>query len=299
MKTVFTSQELPHIWAHKSAPFGKSPSALSFDGPVIRSYQTAMARHIEHKGKAAVILNDTSYSVSTSKHQGRIWSAIPKDWTVFRVTGQERGTDLDFTGQELFDHYIERAAQAEQDSLLPRIKQSTRDAHKGRAAAFLEQAQAVAAFYGLRRKVDSKAVERLAAAKARAERVAQKAQEKRDAAEREKQTQAYEDWKCHTGIIGNYFTPSLFPVAFRIEGEELVSTLGARVPLSAARLAFRFALSKRAKGADWRENGETCTVGNYRLNAINAQGIVAGCHRITWAEIERLAPILSGETVNA
>ncbi len=302
MKTVFTSAELPHIWAHKSAPFGKSPSALSFDGPVIRSYQTTMARHIEHKGKAAVILNDTSYSVTTSGHQHQIRMAIPSDVMLFRVTGQRRGTDLRFTGQELFNHYLECAARAEQDALLPRIKQSTRDGHKGRAAAFLEQAQAVAAFYGLRRKVDSKAVERLAAAKARAERAAQKAQEKRDALERRAQENQYEAWKMGADVLG--FNARLFPVAFRIEsrdsGEaELVSTLGARVPLAAARLAFRFALSKRAKGAYWRENGETCTVGNYRLNAINAQGIVAGCHRITWAEIERLAPILSGETVNA
>jgi len=63
------------------------------------------------------------------------------------------------------------------------------------------------------------------------------------------------------------------------------------VPLQAARVAYRFATSKRAQG--WHENGETCPVGHYRLNAINAQGIVAGCHRIAWSEIERLAPVLA------
>lgn len=297
MKTVFTSHEIAHVWANQSAPYGKSPGAVSFDGPVIRSYATAMARHIEHKGKRAIVLNVASFSRSTGKHQSRIRSAIfGHDLPVFRVDDNTYGTDLRFTGDELFTHYIEQSAKAEARALLPRIKQATRDSHKAQAAAFLEQAKAVAAFYGLRKKVDEKAVQRLATAKAKEE----KRQEalriqreieyrEREAAETEKQRLAYEAWM--RGEDFEYgFHASRFPIAFRVEGEDLVSTLGARVPLQAARLAYRFARSKR--GQEWRENGETCEVGMYRLNAINEHGIVAGCHRITWAEIERLAPVL-------
>lgn len=300
MKTVFTSHEIAHIWAHKSAPHGKSPGAVSFDGPVIRSYSTAIARHIEHKGKPAIMLNTTSYSVSTTKHFGRIASAIQGlDIPVFRVDGQRMGAELRFTGDELFTHYVEKAAMHLRDAEQPRIRPATVEAHKGRAAHALEQAQAVAAFFGLRKKVDEKAIARLAAAKVRAEKKAQREQEKRDAQEQQKQSFAYGVW-LQGGNNGGYFNPRLFPVAFRVEGDELVSTLGARVPLRAAQVAYRFAMSKR--GQEWRENGETCPVGHYRLNAINAQGIVAGCHRISWEEIERLAPVLSGaevETVNA
>lgn len=296
MKTIFTSHEISHIWAHKSAPYGKSPGAVSFDGPVIRSYQTAMARHIEHKGKPAIILNVTSYSVSTTKHQGRIRSAIPSDVPVFRVDGQQMGAELRFTGDELFTHYIERAALQIKQSELPRIKQTTRDSHKAQSAAFLEQAKAVAAFFGLRKRVNEKAIERLATAKARAEKRERIAREKREAQERAKQADAYEAWKRGEYVESYRCNPNLFPVAFRIEGDELVSTLGARVPLRAAQIAYHFAMAKR--GHEWRENGETCPVGNYRLNAINEHGIVAGCHRISWQEIERLAPVLSGETVN-
>lgn len=299
MKTVFTSQEIAHIWANKSAPYGKSPGAVSFDGPVIRSYATAIARHIEHKGKAAIIYNATSYSVSTTKHQSRIWQAIrhnDEGLAVFRVQSQRMGTDLRFSGDELFAHYIEKAAQAEQDALAPRIRPHTVEAHKARAAAHLQSAKEVAAFYGLRKKVDEKAIARLAASKARAEKRAAVEQAKREAQERAKQEKNYQDWLLGRGIDTGFpqtynFNARLFPVAFRIEGDELVSTLGARVPLQAARVAYRFAMSKR--GQEWRENGETCPVGHYRLNAINAQGIVAGCHRITWAELERLAPVLA------
>lgn len=294
MKTVFTSHEIAHIWAHKSAPYGKSPGAVSFDGPVIRSYQTAMARHIEHKGKPAIILNRTSYSVSTSKHQGRIWGAIPNDATVFHVTNQRQGTDLRLSGKELFEHYVERAQSCEEASRAPRIRQATIDSRKGLAASYLEEAKRVAEFFGIRRKVDEKAIARLADAKQRAEKRAAVEQAKRDAEQMAEQEAQYRAWLAGTASSWG-FNARLFPVAFRVEsgsdgGYELVSTLGARVPLHAAQVAYRFATSKR--GQEWRENGETCPVGSYRLNAINAQGIVAGCHRISWEEIERLAPVL-------
>jgi hypothetical protein len=293
MKTVFTSQEIAHIWAHKSAPVGKSPGAVSFDRDVIYSYSTAMARHIEHKGQCAIILNVTSYSVSTSKHQGRINSAIHGlDIPVFRVDWQQMGADLRFTGDELFTHYVGSAAHCIEQSKLPRIRPHTVEAHKGRAAHYLEQAKVVAAFFGLRKKVDEKAIERLAVAKQRAEKRERIAQEKRDQAERERQQAAYSAWIASEPIPeGVYLNARLFPVAFRVEGDELVSTLGARVPLQAARVAYRFITSKRMDG--WHRNGETHTIGHYHLDAINSQGIVAGCHRVTWAEIERFSSILA------
>lgn len=295
MKTTFTSQEIAHVWAHKSAPYGKSPGAVSFDGAVIRSYSTAIARHIEHKGKPAIVLNTTSYSVSTSKHFGRIASAIHGlDMPVFRVDGQPMGADLRFSGDELFTYYVEKAAQCLKAAEQPRIRPHTVEAHKGRASSALEQAKAVAAFFGLRKKVDEKAIQRLAAAKARAEKRERIAREKAEARERERQQSAYAAWIASQPMPdgqSDWFNARLFPIAFRVEGDELVSTLGARVPLQAARIAYRFATSKR--GSAWRENGEICTVGHYRLNVINEQGIVAGCHRITWEEMERLAPVLA------
>lgn len=298
MKTVFSSDEIAHIWAHRSAPHGKSPGAVSFNGDVIYSYSTAMARHIEHKGKAAIILNVGSYSVSTSKHQWRIRAALLPMVPVFRVDGQGMGTELRLSGKELFSYYLAEAANAEKDSQNPRIRQSTREAFQAKAARHLNEAKAVSDFFGLRKKVDEKAIQRLATAKANAEKRERIAREKREAQERAKQEGAYAAWLASAPMPEDvYLNVRLFPVAFRVEGDELVSTLGARVPLRAACVAYRFAMSR--KGQEWRENGETCPVGHYRINAINEHGIVAGCHRITWAELERLAPVLSKEAVTA
>jgi len=64
---------------------------------------------------------------------------------------------------------------------------------------------------------------------------------------------------------------------------------GARVPLDEAQRAYRFAVIQRARG--WHRNGETFKVGPYQLDAVNEQGVVAGCHRIAWDEIERFAKL--------
>jgi len=289
MKTVFTSAEIAHVWANKSAPHGRSPGAMSFNGDAFSSYSTVIARHGTHKGKPYVIMNNTSYSVTTSQHQSAVNRSWTPETTVFRVESQPMRTDLRLSGNELFTHYIEQAAKQEALSLAPRIRQTTRDAHKASAGAFLEQAKAVSDFFGLRKKVDAKAVARLATSKAKEEKRQREAQEKRDVAYRLVMRDLYEAWM--RGEKTEYFDARLFPVAFRVEGDDLVSTLGARVPLQSARVAYRFALHRRAQG--WHRNGETCEVGMYHLDAINEHGIVAGCHRISWSEIERLAPVLS------
>jgi len=39
----------------------------------------------------------------------------------------------------------------------------------------------------------------------------------------------------------------------------------------------------------WKRNGETFRVGNFQLDEVNAEGIIAGCHNIKWDAIEDLA----------
>jgi hypothetical protein len=62
---------------------------------------------------------------------------------------------------------------------------------------------------------------------------------------------------------------------------------GATVPLAEAEKAFRFAVAMRNRG--WHRNGEQFKIGDYHLDAVNEQGVVAGCHRVAWDEIERFA----------
>ena len=109
MKTVFRSNEIAHVWFHANAPHGKSPGSMSFDGDVFRSYNTAIARKVTHKGKCAVILNDRSFSNTTCKHKNRMMRAIPHDAIRFHFD-DGMGTRLEVSPKQLFDYAIERAA---------------------------------------------------------------------------------------------------------------------------------------------------------------------------------------------
>lgn len=285
MKTTFKSSEIAHVWAHQSAPHGSSPGAMSFNGPAFLSYGTEIARHITHAGKLAVLVNDTSYSVSTSKHQGKIRQAIPSDVPTFKIGGIGRGCSLlNISGAQLFEYAISEAADQQSKSTKARLN---KDWYAARSLEWLESAREISTFFGLRRKVDSKAIERLQSVKARAEKQAARKAAESLARIISEQSANFEGWK--TGGH-EYFQSEKFPIAFRVEGDELVSTLGARVPLHDAKAAYRFA---RAHKAGWHTNGETCPVGHYQLNSISEAGIVAGCHRISWDEMERLAPVLA------
>jgi hypothetical protein len=73
----------------------------------------------------------------------------------------------------------------------------------------------------------------------------------------------------------------------RQKGDEMETSKGATVPLSDAKRAFAFVTAKRQTG--WHANSETFSIGQFTLSAVNEQGVVAGCHRVTWDEINRFA----------
>lgn len=84
--------------------------------------------------------------------------------------------------------------------------------------------------------------------------------------------------------------PYSCPTMLRAENAEMVTSHGARVPLEDAARTYRFILKARAAG--WHRNGDTHQIGSYHLDAVNDCGVVAGCHRVTWAEIERFAALM-------
>ena len=87
-----------------------------------------------------------------------------------------------------------------------------------------------------------------------------------------------------------YNSPCKLRVALESGDENLPviqTSHGAHIPYKDGERCFRFAIARREKG--WRRNGEQFEVGVYQLDAINEHGIVAGCHKIDWKEIERFA----------
>lgn len=276
MKTTFGSNELPHIWVHRQAKEGRCAQATSFNGDSYFSYVTKIGKRITHKGRTAYLLRHTGFSSSTtSKHQNHLGGAIPGTDTVFYCSGS-----LDeITGTKLFKQSLRMAANA---AVRAERAVSCQAQHLAAQADWLRQAKAVAEFFGLKSKVPD--IQTILASLEKAEAAEKK---RKEAAQRKAERGAQETigrWLAGESVG---FPFSVQRCYVRKEGDELVTSRGARVPLLQAKLAFRFATTKRETG--WQRNGEQFAVGSYQLDAINAEGIVAGCTRIGWTEIERFA----------
>ncbi len=304
MKTTFTSKELPHQWAHQLAPHGKCPGNERFDGASYYSYGTEIGRILKRGKRKAFLLNETSYSITTSGHQSFLARSIPESEIQFRIDGIGRGCFLEgIEGKFIFDCSVKQAAVAANHAA--RAKKN-KDWHTARQARYLEQARQVSKFFGLRRKVDTKTVDRLAARIA-----AQDAKEAKQGKERQARlakTRAVDvmawlagEQVCFPFGIERVYLRAMSSTLAKVFGpppkglgwpegatlDVLETSKGVKVSLDDAKHAYRFAQKVRAKG--WHRNGETFAIGQFQLDAVNDAGIVAGCHRICWKELERFA----------
>lgn len=86
---------------------------------------------------------------------------------------------------------------------------------------------------------------------------------------------------------------SQIPTMLRIKGSEIETSRGVTFPVFHAKHGLALIRSVMARGEDWESNGHTCKLGHYTISRITKDGTVyAGCHIVTWPEIERIAPEL-------
>jgi hypothetical protein len=79
----------------------------------------------------------------------------------------------------------------------------------------------------------------------------------------------------------------------RINGDEVETSRGARVPVSHAKRGLAFVRRVVASGQEYVRNGHTLHLGHYAIDRIETDGTLhAGCHVIKYPEIEALAPAL-------
>ena len=83
------------------------------------------------------------------------------------------------------------------------------------------------------------------------------------------------------------------PVLLRVNGEQIETSQGARIPLDHAPRIWRFVKAVIARGEAYQRNGHTEHAGEFAIDRIEADGTMkAGCHVIPYAEIERMARTL-------
>jgi hypothetical protein len=117
-KQVFKTEEIPHLWAHKTQESARnSQGNLFFEGDTIYSYgrHFPIARHVTNGKESAILLTVREFSVTTSGHKHAVRLAIPKNIPVFHVAnigcGLKHAVNLE-ERIEVIEHIISKASRA-------------------------------------------------------------------------------------------------------------------------------------------------------------------------------------------
>lgn len=299
-KTYYKTTEIAHAWAHQISPIGRCAAHMSFDGGMFNSYGTAIANIVRRGKRKAFVVDCASFSVTTSKHQNYVLRAIPEVEYIFRLHCGRRGQRLEFSAGELRDWYLNEYRRVETPS---KFAWKRAEQFLGRMSN-LERAIEVCKCFGLptarllkrrqmiqgdvenaRRIVHEHVQKRIDATEAR--------EAKRREAARVADAENIPKWLAGTRVSLSADCPVLLRATHSSVPEPdqpfdtMETSRGARVPLADAKRAFQFVIAARARG--WHRNGERFEIGHYELDAVNEQGVVAGCHRVAWDEIERFA----------
>lgn len=299
MKHVFRGAEIAHAWIHRLAPCGRVENGgVSFEGDHYLSYATCIAERRVLDGKDIYFLSLGHYSVTTTEHQNRLSSAIPGGATVFRVTAVAQGCRrlLSEDKPKVWARNEAKAMLRRAGEAKLRASRARTYAHEHLAAAvtWVQSAQNLCKLFKVRMKIteDLDALERRVKAADRKARALVKRQEaKRAAYEAERLAK----WKAgDLNVYGSFRGSAYLRVrdcqAITPDGmapRKIVETSkGVHIPYDEARLALSWLLKHRT---GWRSNGETFKIAGYNVDSVSEAGVVAGCHRVHWDEIERIA----------
>lgn len=120
----------------------------------------------------------------------------------------------------------------------------------------------------------------------RKEELAQRAERKR----RKEQRERIKRFRSGDPSI-NYI--SGIPPMLRIRGREVETSLGARFPVEHALQGLALVRQVRESRREYVHNGHAIHLGQYIIDRVDSDGTVhAGCHVVTWEEIERIVPQL-------
>ena len=309
-----THDEVAHAWANQTHEAMRGCNVY-FEGDTIFSYGAhfpiARIVTVPHSSATSqgirppslryqvILFTTEDYSVSTSKHKTIVRRAIPDTFDVYEVPrvdacdSRRHQANLESYRERITKAYGKAArAQKYGKTYLGEAVHLIAKAH-GYINAFFEDnlAELRGSIEGLRISDAERQHIIDKAERWEAETEAREAERARKAEERNRE--AVEEWKAGTR---NQMPHGVRKIYLRIghtvgNGEitrHVQTSWNARVPIHRARLLYRFTLPLRHIG--WSsESGESFDVGGFPLNRVNEHGLVVGCHRITWDEVDRLA----------
>lgn len=307
MRKVFENSMVGHLWANASQSEARSGNGnLWFEGAVIWSYRTPIAQRLP--GGRTFLVTSERYSVTTSgKHMPAVWRAIPSNATLYQVpfVCPKSATEHAANVKHLREAYAAALRRYMRGNRYPEVHHGLTgyaDALRGYAGEFGVHvsdfpdpdidAQAVAKAWA-----EMAARDADPAVIAKRERARIKRAERKEKAVSERAAKAFAEqeerrakWLAGSGSVGWHLSDANGGALLRVKGDTLQTSHGADVPLAHAVKAFRMVKHCRDTGTAWQRNGHAIRVGHFQVDRIDAGGnMVAGCHRINWLEIERIA----------
>lgn len=278
------ARQIAHLWAQQTKPKGGSGN-FYFVGDTIYSYGShfPIARFVSPD---VVLFTSRGYSNSTSRH--KCWARVAVTHKTVHVvnnvlaqTPSEHRANFVLMNVEIESALIGLSRKRDKNSEFDRIK------------SLADSANAYAMAFKLRQRVVLPDNFKQAAEHALKTRVARDAaeQRRRKAAEKKAaQKQATELAEWLDGKRRHVYTSE---VRFRVTGDKVETTMGAEFPVSHCRRVWKFINRMKSRNTDWHKNGECCPVGLFQIDNIDASGnVVAGCHKVEFQEIERLAKLV-------
>ena len=299
-RTVYNNNEIPHLWAHKQTDYARNgKESFYFRGNTIYSYGShfPIATHVVGvDGQPGVLFTSEPERPTTQHHKSLVRRAIPPNIPVFTVPNQHLGfseAEDKYQHDRNLKHYIRTVEEHVVTCAKARSSWNKEYQHE-QAVAIRAEALCYATFFGLSdppiEMVPDLDSEQLAnikkrEAKASAEKAAKA---KREAEERrQKALSLADEWRA--GGAHHYLLNAI-PAMLRIENHEVVTSRGARFPIMHAKRGLALVRAVMARAEEWKPNGKACRLGHYHIDRITPEGTVfAGCHEVSWAEIERIA----------
>lgn len=295
----YNNSMVAHVWAQQNEDAGENGNGcFYFTGSTIFSYNSGfpIAKYVDN---GIVLFTTASYSVTTSQHCTLVRRSIP-DWVeVFNVpeVAITLGTRHRYTTeQNKKNHKINVQAYREEIAatvLSASRARSNKEWLEARALALVEECNKYIVTFKLRiKELTLPNKEQLVKAAKNA-----KVNAKRKAAARKKAMikKAAADvikWRAGAKIAIPY---GLDPM-LRIVGDNVETSQHAIFPVSHALKALPLIEACRNNKRGWRPNGKAIALGHFQIDEIDACGNVrAGCHKVRYAEIALLAPLLRGE----
>lgn len=298
MKTVFSNDELPHIWASRSQDNGRnSNDSFYFQGATIYSYGSHFPiAQFRDNGRFCLVTNQT-YSNTTAKHIGQVWRAIPHYSTSIAVdnvlattkddhTKNARGMVAEIadcadkqTRARVYTYYSQinsRIADLRAYVVWSKINNRLTKLEKQLIALPEIGADNLADLLTIFGQISKQSK----AQQKRAERQAKKRAEIQAKKQQLQAMEALEQWKQGAPITYQIRNRLQYaPIGLRISGDTVETTQGASIKLATAKRIWPELKARKLP---------TDRIDHFRADTIDDNQIVIGCHIIALAEIDRI-----------